>query len=111
MWMSNQYHAVPQYLAHCPFSRQHNPCNFIEMYFLAEIYMSEKSMFRVTWTIFHGLEYRNVQPDRAELAHIIHGSASRNRAKRVPREAYLVIHARFVRHARKKWAGQEVSSS
>jgi len=31
MWMSDQYHAVPQHLTHCPIGRQHNPCNSTEM--------------------------------------------------------------------------------
>jgi hypothetical protein len=33
MWMNNQYHALPQHLTPCLISRQHNPCNYAEMYF------------------------------------------------------------------------------
>ena len=33
MWMSDQYHAVPQHLTHCPIDRQHNLCNFTKMQF------------------------------------------------------------------------------
>ena len=35
MWMSDQYHAVPQYLTDCPIGRQYNPCNFTEMQFFS----------------------------------------------------------------------------
>ena len=35
MWMSDQYHAVPQHLADCLIGRQHNPCNFTEMQFFS----------------------------------------------------------------------------
>src|SRR5689334_13277328 len=33
MWMNNQYHALPQHLTPCLISRQHDPCNYAEMYF------------------------------------------------------------------------------
>ena len=36
MWMSKQYHAVPEHPAHCPIGRQHNPCNYIEMQFFSK---------------------------------------------------------------------------
>jgi hypothetical protein len=36
MWMSDQYHAVSEYPAHCPIGRQHNPCNFTEMQFFSK---------------------------------------------------------------------------
>jgi hypothetical protein len=36
MWMDGQYQAVPLSLAHCPFDRQRNPCNFMEMGFTGE---------------------------------------------------------------------------
>ena len=35
MWISDQYHAVPQHLTHCPIGRQHNPCNSTEMRFFS----------------------------------------------------------------------------
>jgi len=31
MWMSDQYHDVPERPAHCPICRQYNPYDFIEM--------------------------------------------------------------------------------
>ena len=31
MWMSDQYHPVPQHLTHCPIDRQHHVCNFTGM--------------------------------------------------------------------------------
>ncbi len=33
MWMNSQCDAAPWRLTHCPIHRQHNPCNYIEMYF------------------------------------------------------------------------------
>lgn len=33
MWMSDQCHAVPQCLTHCPIDRQRNLCNFSKMQF------------------------------------------------------------------------------
>jgi hypothetical protein len=37
MWMSDQCHAVPQRLTHCPIDRQRNLCNFSKMQFTADI--------------------------------------------------------------------------
>ncbi len=42
MWMSNQNHALPQHLTHCPIDRQHNPNNFSKMHFLAETRVEQK---------------------------------------------------------------------
>jgi hypothetical protein len=67
MWMSDQYHAVPQHFTHCPISRQHNPCNFIEMPFLTETRMGQKCRFRTTSKILQSRAYRSVQTERAEL--------------------------------------------
>ena len=36
MWISDQYHAVPQHLTHCPIDRQRKPCNFTGMRLFSE---------------------------------------------------------------------------
>ena len=36
MWMSDQCHAVPQHLTHCPIDRQHNLCNITRMQIFSE---------------------------------------------------------------------------
>jgi hypothetical protein len=67
MWMSDQYHAVPQHLTHCPIGRQHNPCNFTEMRFMAETRIGEKRRSYAIRNLFYGRAFRSVQTDRAEL--------------------------------------------
>ena len=78
MWMSDQYHAVPEYPAHCPIGRQHNPCNFTEMQFFSKTPMGQNRRSRATRKILYGRAYRSVQSGRAEIAHIIHDGSSRN---------------------------------
>jgi|CXWL01.1.fsa_nt_gi hypothetical protein len=36
MWMKGQQGTVPQFLTHCLFDRQRNPCNYMEMEFTGE---------------------------------------------------------------------------
>jgi hypothetical protein len=67
MWMSDQYHAVPQHLTHCPIGRQHNPCNFTEMHFFAETRIGGQHKSYAIRSLFYGRALRSVQTDRAEL--------------------------------------------
>jgi len=67
MWMSDQYHAAPQHLTHCPIGRQHNPCNFTEMRFMAETRIGEKRRSYAIRNLFYDRAIRSVQTDRAEL--------------------------------------------
>jgi hypothetical protein len=67
MWMSDQYHAVPQHLTHCPIGRQHNPCNFTEMQFFAETRIGGQHRSYAICSLFYGRALRSLRTDRAEL--------------------------------------------
>ena len=77
---------------------------------LAETRMRRERRFRTTWKILYDGKYRSVQTDRAELAHIIHGSSSQ-----IAQNAFLVkrisLFARDLRDMRVKRDWLEVSSS
>ena len=67
MWMSEQYHAVPEHLTHCPIGRQHNPCNFTEMHFFAETRIGGQHRSYAISSLFYGRALRSVQTDRAKF--------------------------------------------
>ena len=60
MWMSDQYHAVPQHLTHCPIGRQHNPCNSIEIRFFLQKLVWDKSAYPTRSRRFSAVERTEV---------------------------------------------------
>jgi hypothetical protein len=81
MWMSDQYHAVPQHLTHCPIGRQHNPCNFAKMQFSSRnVYGTRAQIpYDPEDSLRSGVQKCAVS-DKAKPAHIFHGGSSQNRA-------------------------------
>ncbi len=63
MWMSDQYHAVPQHLTHCPISRQHNPCNFTKMQFFS------RNLYGTSAQILHDSE-DSLDVERTEVCRL-----------------------------------------